>query len=67
MRFADLAGATIPEQPWDHDRDRWEAGAGYRLSRNALLKAVFQRNVEKIPGQDDKHRDVTALQLAVNF
>jgi hypothetical protein len=67
MRFSDLAGATLPEQPWDHDRDRWEVGAGYRASRNALLKAVFQRNVERIQAQDDVQRDVAALQLSLAF
>jgi hypothetical protein len=67
MRFGDLAGATLPEQPWDHDRDRWEVGVGYRATRNAVLKAVFQRNVERIPGQDDVHRDLSALQLALAF
>jgi hypothetical protein len=67
MRFSDLAGATLPEQPWDHDRDRWEVGAGYRAGRNAILKAVYQRNVERIPDADDVNRDITALQLALAF
>jgi hypothetical protein len=67
MRFSDLAGATISERPWDHDRDRWEVGAGYRMGRSAIAKLAFQRTVEMIPGADDGHHDLAALQLTLGF
>jgi hypothetical protein len=67
MRFSELAGATTPSQPWDLNRDRIEAGVGYRVARRVTLKGVFQRNTEHAPTGGTRHDDLFATALSVGF
>lgn len=67
MRFGELAGTTTPSQPWDHDRDRVEAGIGYRAARRATLKGVFQRNTEHLPNGASSQDDLYAVALSLGF
>jgi hypothetical protein len=66
MRFSDITGATLGTRPWDDNRDRYETGLGYRVSRQALLKGVYQRTVHH---QSDgiENYDVGALELSLAF
>jgi len=68
MRHSDLRASTGNLQPWDRDRDRMEAGFGYRMDRGVLVKAVYQRNVERgdISGGEQVH-DLYAAQLSLSF
>ncbi len=67
MRFSDLAGATTPSRPWDLDRDRIEAGVGYRVARQVTLKGVVQRNTEHASTGGTRHDDLVAAALSVGF
>ena len=67
MRFGQLAGATVTSRPWDENRDRLEAGLGYRVARRAALKTVFQRNLERPVGEDVKHADLYAVAFSLGF
>jgi hypothetical protein len=66
MRFSDLTGATLGTRPWDDNRDRFEGGLGYRVTREVLLKSVFQRTVHH---EDDgnENYDLGALELSLVF
>jgi hypothetical protein len=66
MRFGELARSNGEREPWDYDLDRLETGLGYRLARQAILKAVFQRTIEIDEGRRIPF-DLYALQLAVGF
>jgi hypothetical protein len=68
MWFGDVADSTGSKRPWDHDVERVEAGLGYRLDRNVLLKAVTQRNRERLsaPSGHDSY-DLVGAQLSVKF
>ncbi len=66
-RHSHVTGSSGRRLPWDHDRDRWEAGLGYRASRQATVKAVWQRNVERIPGSPARDVDLVAGSLSLAF
>jgi hypothetical protein len=68
MRFSDLADSTGEKRPWDADQTRIETGLGYRITRGAVAKAVFQRNLMKAAEDEDAERyDLVAGQLSVRF
>ena len=68
MRFSDIADSTGVERPWDHDQTRIETGVGYRITRGAVAKAVFQRNIEEPgDGSDSERFDLVAAQLSIRF
>ncbi len=56
-------------EPWEFPVWRLESGAGYYLSRHALLKAVWQinRTQELNPGSDDPADDLVAIQMTVFY
>jgi hypothetical protein len=66
MRFSDITGATLGTRPWDDNRDRYETGLGYRLSRQALMKGVYQRTVHH-QSMGIENYDVGALELSLGF
>jgi hypothetical protein len=66
-RHSELTGSAGARQPWDHDRDRWESGVGYRVTRQSTVKASWQRNVERIPGAPARHDDLLAATLSLSF
>lgn len=57
---------TIPGTPWDRDVLRIEGAAGYRISREVLLKAVYQR-VNTVGLGDDPSDDTAAIQVVASF
>lgn len=66
-RHSKVSSSAGERLPWDHDRDRWEAGVGYRATRQATVKAVWQRNVERFPGADARNDDLYAATLSLKF
>lgn len=52
---------------WDFDVHQWEAGLGYRVNRNALIKAVVQLNRTRGAPGGDPADDFFALQSVVFF
>jgi hypothetical protein len=43
LAFSEVDGTTT-RQSWDAPVTRWEAGGGYSLQRNLLLKLTYQHN-----------------------
>ena len=66
-RHGKLSGSGGVRQPWDHDRDSWEGGIGYRATRQAVVKVAWQRNVERIPGDAPRHDDLYAGTVSLSF
>lgn len=66
-RHSLVTGSGGLRQPWDHDRDRLEAGVGYRVTREAIVKSVWQRNVERIPATRSRNEDLFAASLSLSF
>lgn len=66
-RHSRVTSSGGARRPWDHDRDRWEAGVGHLVTRNARVKAVWQRNVERIPGDGRRDDDLLAATLSLSF
>lgn len=58
--FSDVATSTDPE-PWDHDVQRIQVGAGYRFARNAEIRAEYL--TQSTDGPVDPDDDVIAFQL----
>ncbi len=67
LRYSELTSSAGIRQPWDHNRDRWEGGVGYRATRQATVKAVWQRNVEHISGAGARVDDLLAATLSLSF
>ncbi len=61
-----LNPTTDQDEPWGDPLTRIEAGLGYRLTRESMVKLVYQRSdyASRSP-QDDPH--VLALQLHMVF
>lgn len=75
LDFSEIADAQDVDadgkltEPWEFPVWRLESGAGYYLSRHALLKAVWQinRTQELNPGSDDPADDLVAVQMTVFY
>jgi hypothetical protein len=75
LDFSDIADAQDVDadgklaEPWEFPVWRLESGAGYYLSRHALLKAVWQinRTQELNPGSGDPADDLIAVQMTVFY
>jgi hypothetical protein len=73
LRFSDIADPSDVDsdghlrEPWDYGVRQLELGAGYRINRNALLKAAYQfnRTLDMVDG--DPSDDLLALQAVVFF
>jgi hypothetical protein len=67
LRFGEIADSTGAKRPWDSNVNRLEAGAGYRLNRDAVAKVVYQTTqLERAPG-DTRRMGLVAAQLSVAF
>lgn len=64
LRFSELYFDGVKRR-WDHDMFEVEAGIGYYLDRNTLVKLV--RRETRTLGVTDPHDDLTAIQFAVAF
>lgn len=69
MRFGDIADSTGAEYPWDANVTRFEVGGGYRFSRGAQAKVVYQRtNVDvENPAPAYRRLSLVAAQLSIAF
>ena len=73
LKFSKIADAGDLDQDgqfseaWDFDVDQIELGLGYRVNRNAMIKATYEFNrTREIPGGDPSD-DLAALQAVVFF
>lgn len=65
MRHSDLTAGALT-RPWDDDIDRLDVGLGYRLSRGAALKGVWQRTrLDQLDGRQSF--DLFMTQLSLEF
>jgi hypothetical protein len=64
MRFNIVLLNGVP-QVWDYPVSSFEAGIGYFIDRNALIKCV--RREMRIDGGTHPKDNLTALQFAVSF
>jgi hypothetical protein len=67
MRFANVRTSAGVTRPWDDGIDRYEAGVGYRVSRDVRLKAAMQRNVEHPFGVRAETSDLFALSASIRL
>ena len=69
MRFSDLTDSLGAARPWDADWDRTEAGLGYRITRGAIAKLVYQTNLRRADpaGEPSRRHDLVAGQLTLRF
>jgi hypothetical protein len=69
MRFGKIADSGGALRPWDSDLSRIEAGVGYRFSRAAQVKAVYQRTSYDVSPDPSvsPDRSLVAAQLSVAF
>jgi hypothetical protein len=69
MRFGKIADSTGAQRRWDANVMRVEAGAGYRFSREAQAKVVFQRTNFEVERMDraSRQRSLVAAQLSISF
>lgn len=64
--YSNIDPETGPSEPWGDPLNRIEVGIGYRLAREALVKAVYQRSdYQSRSASDDPH--VLAVQLHMVF
>ena len=61
LRYSSLTSSAGVRQPWDHDRSRWESGAGIRVNRDVRVKLVWQRNVERLAQSRSRTEDMRLL------
>jgi hypothetical protein len=75
LDFSDIADARDVDadgklaEPWEFPVWRLESGAGYHLSRHAILKAVWQVNRTEAlnPGHTDPADNLAAIQMTVFY
>lgn len=64
LDFSEILGSRLRDT-WDADTWRVEAGAGYSLTRNLMLKGAWQRN--RRDGGRVRHDDLVAAQVVYWF
>ena len=69
MRFGKIADSTGARRPWDSNLSRLETGLGYRFTRDALAKIVYQRTSYQISPDPSEPpaRSMMAAQFSVTF
>ena len=69
MRFGKIADSGGALRPWDSDLSRIETGVGYRFSRAAQAKLVYQRTSYDVSPDPSvsPDRSLVAAQLSVAF
>lgn len=69
QRFGKIANSAGVKHPWDSDVTRIETGVGYRFSRDAVGKLVYQHtkfDLESVP-EDKRGHNLVAAQLSIAF
>lgn len=69
QRFSKVDGGAGAGVPWHADEDRFEGGLGYRVSRDVIAKAVYQRqrSLAGGPSQPGDSAGLAAVSLVVKF
>jgi hypothetical protein len=67
LRFGRITDSAGARRSWDSDVTRIEAGAGFRFSRDALAKVVYQRTSLARTSASDRILSIVAVQLSVGF
>jgi hypothetical protein len=69
LRFGEIRESTGELYPWDWNVTRIEVGGGYRFSREALAKLVYQRNRTVIDEDANvfNRASLVAAQLSLGF
>jgi hypothetical protein len=67
MRFSDVTTSGGITRPWDDGVDRYEAGIGYRVTREVQVRLVGQRNVRHPYGTVVTTEDLGALATSIRF
>jgi hypothetical protein len=69
LRFGEIANSSGQKLPWDCNVTRIESGFGYRFSREAVAKVIYQRTDLGVPGTSDQTQklDLIAAQLSIAF
>jgi hypothetical protein len=69
MRFGKITDSLGARRPWDADLSRVETGAGYRFTRSAQAKLVYQRTRYDAPPRAGApaSRSLVAAQLSIAF
>jgi hypothetical protein len=67
MRFGDIRDSSGVSRPWDSDVTRLETGVGYRFTREAVGKLVYQHT--QLDGADPRDRKLSmvAAQVSIAF
>ena len=67
IRFSDILDSSGAAHSWDSNVTRLETGVGYRFSREAVGKLVYQHT--KLDGHDPRDQDLSmvAAQISVAF
>jgi adenylate cyclase len=65
IRFNEMTRSGGEREPWDHDMDRWQLAAGYRLTRGSELRAEYMVNRNAAP--DRPADDLLSLQFWWSF
>jgi hypothetical protein len=66
MRFSSVTDSTGAQHPWDSNVNRIEAGVGYRFTRDAQAKIVYQ-HTELVKPDENERLPMFAAQLSVAF
>jgi len=67
MRFSDVTTSAAITRPWDDGVDRYEAGIGYRVTREVQVRVVGQRNVRHPFDAPVIHQDLGAIATSIRF
>jgi len=67
MRFSDVTTSGGITRPWDDGVDRYEAGFGYRVTREVQVRLVGQRNVRRPYGTPVVSEDLGTLATSIRF
>jgi hypothetical protein len=67
MRFSDVTTSGGIARPWDDGVDRYEAGIGYRVTREVQVRLVGQRNVQHPYGTAVTTEDLGTLATSIRF
>ena len=67
LRFGSIADSTGARHPWDRNVTRIEGGAGYRFSRDAVAKLIYQRTSMSMDNAPAIRPGMVAAQVSVSF
>jgi len=68
-QFGDITDSAGLEHTWDWNVRRAEAGVGYRITRDATAKLIYQRTRQDVnqPSEDHRDQSIVGAQLSFGF